>query len=92
MPTCHCPDKLGGAGYFEPVSTKGDWTPTHEHFPIPKRDGGHRTVDNSILAHRLCNRLDYSIAVGRSHQSDLARIEAARDEAIRRSGDRSLTN
>jgi hypothetical protein len=41
-------------------------------------------VDNVILAHRLCNRLDHSLRVGRSHQRDLARIREAREEGIRR--------
>ena len=27
-----------------------------------------RAVDNAILAHRLCNRLDHSLRVGRSHE------------------------
>jgi hypothetical protein len=80
MPKCHCPEELGGAWYFEPDGYS-DWNPTHEHFPLPKRDGGKRTVDNSILAHRLCNRIDYSLAVGRSHRRDLERIERAREAA-----------
>ena len=58
--------------------------PTVEHFPIPKRDGGLEAVDNVILAHRLCNRVDFSITSGRSHRRDLERVEKARDEAIRR--------
>jgi hypothetical protein len=41
-------------------------------------------VDNAILAHRLCNRLDHSLRVGRSHRSDLERIRKAREEGIRR--------
>ena len=41
-------------------------------------------VDNAILAHRLCNRIDYSISVGRSCASDLDRIRNAREDAIRR--------
>ena len=45
-------------------------------------------MDNAILAHRLCNRIDYSIRVGRSYASDLARIENAREEAIRRKNER----
>jgi len=61
MPECFCPEELGGTCYFEPVTTKSDWMPTHEHFPLSKREGGHRDVDNAILAHRLCNRIDYSI-------------------------------
>src|SRR3954463_8295562 len=71
MPQCFCPEELGGAGYFEPVTDGySDWSPTHEHFPLSKKDGGHRKVDNAILAHRLCNRLDYSKRVGRSHLRD----------------------
>jgi hypothetical protein len=53
MPTCYCPEELGGASYFEPASSNSDWSPTNEHFPIPKRDGGRVAPANSILAHRL---------------------------------------
>ena len=82
MPQCFCPEELGGASYFVPLADGySDWNPTHEHFPLSKRDGGQRTVDNSVLAHRLCNRLDYSIAVGRSHARDLERIRKAREAA-----------
>ncbi len=84
MPECFCPEELGGACYFEPVATKSDWIPTHEHFPLSKKDGGRRAVDNAILAHRLCNRIDHSRRVGRSHESDLERIRKARAEGIRR--------
>jgi hypothetical protein len=82
MPQCFCPEELGGAWYFESLTGGySDWNPTHEHFPLSKREGGHRTVDNSVLAHRLCNRIDYSIAVGRSHARDLERIRKAREAA-----------
>jgi hypothetical protein len=82
MPKCFCPEELGGAWHFEPLAAGySDWNPTHEHFPVPKRDGGHRTVDNSVLAHRLCNRIDYSMGSGRSHASDLERIRRAREAA-----------
>ena len=85
MPECFCPEELGGACYFEPVTPAlSDWMPTHEHFPISKREGGKETVDNVLLAHRLCNRIDYSISVGRSYASDLKRIRKAREDAIRR--------
>jgi hypothetical protein len=87
MPECFCPEELGGAGYFEPVSNKwsdwkSDWMPTVEHFPVYKKDGGKETVDNVILAHRLCNRLDHSLRVGRPHARDLERIRKAREEGI----------
>ena len=86
MPECFCPEELGGASYFEPVTAElNDWMPTHEHFPLSKRDGGHRLVDNTILAHRLCNRIDYSISVrGRPTPRNLERVRKAREEAIRR--------
>jgi hypothetical protein len=85
MPTCFCPGELGGATYFEEVTAElSDWMPTHEHFPVSKQDGGREAVDNAILAHRLCNRIDYSIRVGRSHARDLERIRSARVEAIAR--------
>src|SRR6202142_428520 len=69
MPECFCPEELGGACYFEP-DTLSDWSPTHEHFPRSKSEGGHRVVDNALLAHRLCNRIDHSIRVGRSYARD----------------------
>lgn len=89
MPKCRCPEELGGRRYFEEVTAESsDWMPTHEHFPRSKREGGYRVVDNAVLAHRLCNRIAYSIEVGRSHTKDLARIEKAREEAIRRKSER----
>lgn len=89
MPECFCPEELGGACYFEPATTewsdwRSDWMPTVEHFPVYQKDGGKDTVDNVILAHRLCNRLDHSLRVGRSHRRDLERIRKAREEGIRR--------
>jgi hypothetical protein len=89
MPECLCPEELGGACYFEPVTNewsdwRSDWMPTLEHFPVSKKEGGKAAVDNAILAHRLCNRLDHSVRVGRSHRRDLERIRKAREEGIRR--------
>ncbi len=84
MPECFCPEELGGACYFDAVTAElSDWMPTHEHFPISKRDGGRDVVGNAILAHRLCNRIDYSISVSRSYERDLKRIKKAREDAIR---------
>lgn len=88
MPECFCPEELGGAGYFDSLTEYSDWNPTHEHFPRSKREGGLRVVDNAVLAHRLCNRIGYSIEVDRPHAKDLARIEKAREEAIRRKSER----
>ena len=82
MPTCFCPEELGGASHFEHADKSlSDWMPTFEHHPIPKRDGGRETVDNAVLAHRLCNRLDFAISVGKSHKRDLERIRKAREAA-----------
>src|SRR5918999_833279 len=90
MPECFCPEELGGACYFEPVTDAlSDWMPTHEHSPRSRRDGGHRDVDNAILAHRLCNRIDYSISVGRPYASDLETVRKAREEATRRNHETS---
>lgn len=58
--------------------------PTHEHFPLSKREGGRVAVDNAILAHRRRDRVDYSIRVGRSYAKDLERIRKAREDAIGR--------
>jgi len=82
MPECFCPEELGGACYFEPVTHPAtDWMATHEHFPRSNREGGHRSPDNAVLAHRLCNRIDYSITVGRSYGRDLERVRKAREAA-----------
>ena len=84
MPECFCPEELGGASYFAQVTDDwSDWMPTLEHFPVYKKDGGKAAVDNAILAHRLCNRIDHSLRVGRSHERDLERIRKAREEGIR---------
>ena len=92
MRKCFCPEELGGASYFAQVTNdwsdwRSDWIPTLEHFPVYKKDGGKATADNAILAHRLCNRIDYSISVGRPYASDLERVRKAREEAIRRNGE-----
>jgi len=82
MPKCFCPEELGGASHFEPVTRElSDWMPTLEHFPRPKREGGKNSPDNAVLAHRLCNRIDYSIFAGRSYARDLGRVRKAREAA-----------
>ena len=82
MPECFCPEELGGARYFEPVTAGlSDWSPTVEHFPISKREGGRESVDNAVLAHRLCNKLDHFIRNGLSIEKDLTRVRKAREAA-----------
>src|SRR6266511_5361820 len=85
MEECLCPRELGGRSYFEPATHDlSDWMPTNDHYPTLACEGGRETVDNSRLAHRLCNRVDYSKRIGRSFAKDLARVEAARREGLRR--------
>jgi hypothetical protein len=57
MPQCYCPR---GRRYFDPRSGRADWEPTADHYPRLKMHGGHLTPDNVRLAHRLCNRRDYT--------------------------------
>jgi hypothetical protein len=79
MPKCFCPE---GASYFVARSDQwNDWEATLEHYPIPKVDGGLKAVDNAVLAHRLCNKLDHFIRHGLSIEKDLARISKAREAA-----------
>jgi hypothetical protein len=97
MEECLCPRELGGRSHFEPATRPvalrpppgaydvSDWMPTNDHHPMLACEGGRETIDNSRLAHRLCNRVDYSKRIGRSFDKDLTRIEAARREGRRRS-------
>jgi hypothetical protein len=57
MPQCYC---FRGRRYFDARSTRSDWEPTADHYPRLKTHGGHLTPDNVRLAHRLCNRRDYT--------------------------------
>ncbi len=85
MEECLCPEELGGRGYFERATREHpNWMPTNDHYPTLKCEGGGETVKNSRLAHRLCNRVDYSKRIDRSFAKDLASVEAARQEALRR--------
>lgn len=87
MEECLCPLELGGRSYFEPVTRElFDWIPTNDHYPKLACEGGRVSVDNSRLAHRLCNRVDYAKRAGRSFAKDLARVEAARARAARAAG------
>ena len=72
------PGGARGASYFARVTNdwsdwRSAWMPTLEHFPVYKKDGGKAAADNAILAHRLCNRIDHSLTVGRWHERDLSR-------------------
>lgn len=75
MEECYCPTELGGRDHFEQATGPlSDWMPTNDHYPTLKCQGGPESVENSRLAHRLCNRVDYSKRIGRSYAKDLARV------------------
>jgi len=57
MPQCYC---FRGRRYFEQKPPRFDWQPTADHYPRLKMHGGRLTPDNVRLAHRLCNRRDYT--------------------------------
>ena len=57
MPQCY---SFRGRRHFEPRSSHSDWELTADHYPRLKSHGGHLTPDNVRLAHRLCNRRDYT--------------------------------
>jgi hypothetical protein len=81
MPTCHCPEELGGKGHFVKVpEALPEWMPTVDHIQ-PKSEKGKLTFGNVRLAHRLCNRVHYAQTEGRSIEKDLEKVEAARQEA-----------
>ena len=84
MPKCFCPEALGGSEYFERRTHPwSPWEPTFEHFPTPKHKGGRETPDNAVLAHRLCNKLDYADSAGWPTHKDLAKVEEARLSAMK---------
>jgi len=84
MLECLCPEELGGKYRFDPLpGPLSDWVPTPDHRVL-KSEGGHLTLDNVRLAHRLCNSVDYARSVGRSTEKERARVEAARRAAIGR--------
>jgi acyl dehydratase len=91
MPTCYCPEELGGKTYFEPVPEPlSDWMPTQDHI-ILKSEGGKLTIDNVRLAHRLCNRIHFNEAAGKPIDGDLKRVEAAKSGAQHRGETASRT-
>ena len=57
MPQCYC---FRGRRYFDPRGSYSDWEPTADHYPRLKMHGGQLRPDNVRLAHRLCNRRDYT--------------------------------
>jgi len=56
MPQCY---SFRGRRSFDPVATGSAWSPTADHYPRLKSQGGHLTPGNVRLAHKLCNQRDY---------------------------------
>jgi hypothetical protein len=58
MPQCY---HHKGRKAFDPRGKRppSNWELTADHYPRLKMHGGHLTLDNVRLAHRLCNRVDY---------------------------------
>lgn len=85
MPTCHCPEELGGKSHFVNVpESLPEWMPSVDHIQ-PRKEGGKLTIGNVRLAHRLCNRVHHAESEGLSTNRDRQKVEAARQEAIERS-------
>jgi hypothetical protein len=82
MPKCFCPEELGGAWHFDPVAdTVADWMPTHEHSRSQSETGYIELPRTRSLPTASATGIDFSIAVGRPHGSDLERIRRAREAA-----------
>lgn len=57
MPQCY---HHKGRGAFDPVGTPGDkWTPSRDHYPRLKSDGGRFVAENVRLSHSWCNKRDW---------------------------------
>jgi hypothetical protein len=70
--------QLTSSGALTPGPTGSRHTSTFQSQNETER---RRTLENTILAHRLCNKLDYFISQGLSIEKDLARVEVARKAA-----------
>ena len=84
MPKCYCHK---GRGYFDPKSTsRSDWSPSPDHYPRLKADGGHLVPWNVRLAHLLCNQEDYGwrMRIRRMLERGMSLDEIA--EALNRQG------
>ena len=58
IPKCYCP---GGRRKFDPKGqVPNDWTPSVDHYPKLKSEGGTRIASNVRIGHVLCNREDFS--------------------------------
>ena len=57
MPQCY---HHKGRGAFDPVGTPGNkWTPSRDHYPTLKSDGGRFVAENVRLSHSWCNKRDW---------------------------------
>ena len=89
MPECFLPEELGGPCHFRAGHRRIERLDAHPRaLPALQERGRPPRMENAVLANRLCNRIDYSISVGRPYASDLERVRKAREEAIRRNNER----
>jgi hypothetical protein len=57
MPQCY---HHKGRGAFDPVGSPGNkWTPSRDHYPTLKSDGGRFVAENVRLSHSWCNKRDW---------------------------------
>ena len=58
MPMCYCHK---GRGHFDPKShPPTPWTPSPDHYPQLKADGGQLVAWNVRLSHVRCNQMDFA--------------------------------
>jgi hypothetical protein len=81
MPKCFCPEELGGAAYFERRTHPGPTGSRPTSTFQSQNETRPEDTREPILAHRLCNKLDYFVSQGLSIEKDLARVEVARKAA-----------
>jgi hypothetical protein len=62
MPTCYCPN---GRAHFDPwpeprSAPERKWSPSADHYPTLKKDGGQLKPWNVRVGHVHCNNMDFS--------------------------------
>jgi hypothetical protein len=58
--TPKCYDRKGRKHFAKPPNADSPWSPTVDHYPVLKSQGGTKTVGNVRLAHKSCNSEDYA--------------------------------
>jgi len=80
MPECFCPQELAVRGTSNPSRPNCPTGCRPSSISQSQSEKGAVRVSTTLsLAHRLCNRIDYSISAGRAHKKDLERIRIAHE-------------